>query len=223
MHRNVWLGDLRRELESYRLPVGYVREYLAELEDHLDDLTFKEHEMSTVSSEGVFDRLGQPRELAQEAAQQFDYPTWLGRHPWLSFVVAPVPLLLSVMLVYLSALVLIGEYALDSVNVPTVMKQLFGFAWQASVLLVPAFLGLVGYSWLRSSRSWHWLLPSTVLALVLAATLQAGVEISPIAGESQASVGLSSMGALTPALGLTTLVAGVIFVVARLQRSPKGV
>lgn len=45
----------------------------------------------------VSERMGDPALLAEQAAAEFDYPTWAGRHPWLAFFVgAPALLMLGV-------------------------------------------------------------------------------------------------------------------------------
>lgn len=83
-----WRERVRHELQRQGLPPAYVARLVEELSDHATDL-FKED--SSMDTEQILDaRLGSPTELASLASSQFQHRSFAGRHPWLTFVAAPV-------------------------------------------------------------------------------------------------------------------------------------
>src|SRR5262245_43155477 len=83
-----WLKRLDAQLRRHDLPAGYRARLLEELADHLSEL-----EQETASMDAPLlleERLGTPRELAAQARSEFDRRTFAGRHPVLTFGVAPV-------------------------------------------------------------------------------------------------------------------------------------
>ncbi|MFO1093386.1 MAG: hypothetical protein U0992_08755 [Planctomycetaceae bacterium] len=83
-----WLKRLDAQLRRHHLPAGYRARLLDELADHLSEL-----EQETASMDAPLlleERLGTPSELAAQARSEFDRRTFAGRHPVLTFGVAPV-------------------------------------------------------------------------------------------------------------------------------------
>ena len=83
-----WLKRLDAQLRKHHLPAGYRARLLDELADHLSEL-----EQETASMDAPLlleERLGTPSELAAQARSEFDRRTFAGRHPVLTFGVAPV-------------------------------------------------------------------------------------------------------------------------------------
>src|SRR4051812_37964499 len=96
--------ELRSELRRQRLPRAYITRLLAELDDHYEDLL---EERSTTmgaarklqvpqnSQDDLQQRLGEPTQLALFAAEQYHARSFWGRHPWVTYLLAPLPLLVT--------------------------------------------------------------------------------------------------------------------------------
>src|SRR6476660_546432 len=94
--------ELRSELRRQRLPQAYVERLLAELDDHYEDLL---EERSTSmgaarklqpepgQSDDLQQRLGEPAQLALFAGEQYHARSFWGRHPWVTYLLGPLPLL----------------------------------------------------------------------------------------------------------------------------------
>ncbi len=91
---------LRAELEQRGLPPAYIERLLGELDDHYNDLL--EERSSSMGAARKLDfeaddlqeRLGEPTQLAIFAAEQYRARSFWGRHPIVTFVLGPLPLLL---------------------------------------------------------------------------------------------------------------------------------
>ena len=211
-----WLAELRRELAERRLPATYARQFINEIVDHVNDIAYQEDGMSIASNKDVLARMGTPADLAQQASQQFDYPTWLGRHPWIGFVIVPLPLLAFILFGYLAALVFAADQVGDS------YKYMFGWAWGAMTYLIPIFCVAYSLAWFRSQRPVQWLIPCSAMAILLAGLLRTSVALAPEPGQSAASVsfGFSPMWMLmSPPFWLTLFVFGTVIYMAQRARA----
>jgi hypothetical protein len=92
------LDKLRSELARRGLPRAYIERLLSELDDHCTDLL---QERSTtmgaarklqVESDDLQQRLGDPTQLAIFAAEQYHARSFWGRHPLVTYLIAPLPL-----------------------------------------------------------------------------------------------------------------------------------
>jgi hypothetical protein len=117
MANRPWLDDVRARLARHALPPIYVRRFMEELSDHLEDLM--EETMSTVSE--VYSRLGEPEQVANAAATAYRRRSFLGRHPaaaFLLFAVSPIAAMIALeaaaLLLIVAAAELIGENTLFS-------------------------------------------------------------------------------------------------------------
>src|SRR4051794_36748918 len=99
--RNKWQQELRRELRGRRLPAAYVSRLLSELNDHYTDLLEESSSSMGAARKLEFQqvdleqRLGDPTRLAVFAAEQFHARSFWGRHPLITFVFGPLPMLLA--------------------------------------------------------------------------------------------------------------------------------
>ena len=83
-----WLDRLEAELRRRKLPASYRARMLEELADHLCEL---EQENASMEAQTLLEeRLGEPGELAEKARSEFEGRTFAGRHPVLTFGIAPV-------------------------------------------------------------------------------------------------------------------------------------
>jgi MFS family permease len=186
-------AELRTELERRGLPPAYIARYLAELDDHFTDLLQERNlDMSTarkpdLSVNDLHDRLGHPTQLANCAAEQYHARSFFGRHPILTFLFGPLPLLVMMWVaVWLSAIALalvivgIGYVMEHAAGIPVLSMDSGGHPWLQAVILT-IFSGLILVlpplvaAWLlcrlaaRNALDWRWpTLGCTVLALVAA-------------------------------------------------------
>lgn len=100
-----WLDQFAAELRRQHLPAGYRARLLDELADHLSEL-----EQETTSMEAQLlleERIGRPDIIAAEARSEYTRRTFAGRHPVLTFGVAPIPILLATLISLVLAMWLI--------------------------------------------------------------------------------------------------------------------
>jgi len=117
---------LAAELRRQSLPARYVERLLAEWDDHLADLedersidmpkarTLESNSEKSQRAE-IYDfqqRIGDPAQLAAFAAKQYRNRSFLGRHPMLTFLVLPLPLIVLGITAIMVAMYPIGT-ALD--------------------------------------------------------------------------------------------------------------
>jgi hypothetical protein len=94
-----WIDEVRQRLARHALPPAYIRRFMEELSDHLEDL--KEENMSTDA--GVLSRLGDPNQVADAAVVVYRRRSFLGRHPAAAFLVFGVsPMLTMIALFFLT-------------------------------------------------------------------------------------------------------------------------
>ncbi|OAI48457.1 hypothetical protein AYO44_07000 [Planctomycetaceae bacterium SCGC AG-212-F19] len=90
------LDSLRSELLRRGLPRKYVERVVQELAEHQQDILDEQQEIAagncSKDKTEATDRLGDPGKLADTIVSQFQSRTFVGRHPVLTFVVAPMPL-----------------------------------------------------------------------------------------------------------------------------------
>ncbi|HET7084638.1 MAG TPA: hypothetical protein VFI23_07705 [Rhizomicrobium sp.] len=91
----------------------HVRRYLAELGEHLEDLTAGQREAgydeedATIRARAL---LGSDRELAAAMLEQKQFRSWVSRAPWAVFLLLPPFATVAIGMPFIGALVLIGKY-----------------------------------------------------------------------------------------------------------------
>ncbi len=91
-----WRDEVSLALSRQGLPRAYIRRFMDELSDHFEDLV---QENVSMDADTLNSRLGSPVELANCAGKLLGQRTYAGKHPWITFVLAPLPA---------TALVLVG-------------------------------------------------------------------------------------------------------------------
>lgn len=215
LHR--WQNRLASELKARKVPPAYARRLLDELQDHILDLQEADMNQGTEAESTIdfAERLGDPKELAEQASAAHVYPTWAGRHPWLAFVAwTPVLFLLSVAAF---GLLLVGvatffEGSTVATN-PSLMQVVTLGGW--AVAFLPAVVAslllcrMVG----RSGRRKLWALAACVLLAFLAGSLF--VSCSPPyskPGTGNFTIGLGVGAGWQFAQAVAPLLIGVVFV-----------
>jgi hypothetical protein len=92
MSKSSWLNEVAQALRRQRLPRSYIRRFTDELADHFEDFCATHYqERIGMDAEAHIARLGAPDELARRAAFELRRRTYAGRHPFVTFVAAPLP------------------------------------------------------------------------------------------------------------------------------------
>jgi hypothetical protein len=105
--------QLEREFRRQRLPSAYIERLLAELGDHYEDLleerstsmgAARKLQTEQSTQDDLQQRLGEPAKLALFAGEQYHARSFWGRHPWVTYVLGPLPLLVVMWVLYLAAI-----------------------------------------------------------------------------------------------------------------------
>jgi len=86
-----WHDRLRHELRERGLPPTYSARLIEELTDHFTDI--QKENMSMEAQTSAEEKLGSPELLASAAQKAFGGRTFAGRHPIMTFLIGPIPLL----------------------------------------------------------------------------------------------------------------------------------
>ena len=180
--------QLRRELIGRRLPRYYVHRVVREFDDHAQDI-HTEGDAATPA------RLGDPRQLARHFAREFRARSFAGRHPWLVFLIGPIPCTIALAILVFTA----GFWLLDSLGS---FQPAASTRWGTQFLaLVACHVGLTlplltvmycfGRSALRSGCGARWLWAVCALECALALLVNTQLRLPTAPGNGRFSVGLS--------------------------------
>jgi hypothetical protein len=188
-----WLEEVERRLAPSGLPPGYIRRFMDELSDHLQDFT--EETMSTEAN--VSSRLGEPSQVAQAAVESYRRRSFLGRHPTAALLVFAVsPVVTSI--AGLVALLWAGCEIVDKFcptffdGPPKWLDGALPDVLRITTIAVPSALASTFYCWLarRFGLNMKWGFASCVMIAALAATLTYSVELSDVPGQSGLRFGM---------------------------------
>jgi hypothetical protein len=194
-----WLERVDTELARRGVPAGRRSRLLAELRDHLEDLTEGGEHMSEIQ---VSDVLGQPEAVAEQAATEYRKESWIRRHPLCVFGFSPLPAALLGLTLYLlvafGAAWLLGwllECAFGERPVSgehEMLARSIITAYGFTVGLVPfvACAALFGRLAIRSKVSKWWLVIAVVQVAIVAWMVVVAWTFSDVPGESQFIIGL---------------------------------
>jgi hypothetical protein len=202
--------ELRSELRRQGLPRAYITRLLAELDDHYEDLL---EERSTsmgaarklqLEQDDLHERLGEPAQLALFAAEQYHARSFWGRHPLVTFLVAPLPLLMATWVTYCLAVWMITycvycigswttNWNVESYDHPFLQAILLAcFSWGV-VVLSPVATGLMlCRAYRRNALPVCWPVLGCALLAVVAAMFQLSWRLS--SGPLETERGLLMIG-----------------------------
>jgi|SRR5579884_1265821 len=190
-----WLERVGRELARRGVPAGRRSRLLAELRDHLQDLTEGGERMSKIALDEV---LGQPEAVAEQAATAYRKENWIRRHPLWVFGITPLP----------AALLGLTLYLLLAFGAAWLLERCFGelpvsgdherlgrillTAYAYTIGLVPFVACAVFFGWLavRSKVSRWWLVVAVAQVGIVAWMVVTSVKFSDVPGQSQLLIGL---------------------------------
>ena len=216
MKSKPWLDELTVELGDQGLPRYYVRRIVTEMKDHIEDISSEEQVMSMDASTTtrIEARMGSKQELARQANENFTRSRFSRRHPWLVFLVAPLPLFAIFVATYITGIVASGNYMEGAtVNSHPTAVAILGWVCQAAVL-VPAIAASVILCWIgtRSGRSWRWQLAACLLIAMLAAFCQVAFVPPLTPGGGQVSLAINLGGfAFKPLQFLVPIMIAAVF------------
>lgn len=183
------------------LPQGYVRRVVGELRDHHSELLATQTPApGAAHADPAALRLGNPTKLAGVIAGQFRRQHFSGRHPWLSFVAAPMLLMIAGWSLLVFSLIGSDWFCENvlgvSLNEWTAQRPAKAQAaitiWQNVVLFgTPAVVALLICRWARrSSVSRNWLIAACAITALLAFALQVEVVLPTAPGNGRLAMGL---------------------------------
>jgi len=229
-----WLEDVQRALRRQGLPAVRRQRFLEELRDHAADLLADggdRDSQASLSYQELNAALGTPVALAQAAGESYRAGCFAARHPWLTFVVLPVPLTLLAWIVgavgMLAAFrgvdILLGLS--DAVHGrplsewPTIIPIL-ALAVDLAVRVGPPMFAAGLFSrWAEQmGHSWAWRLAACGLIAVLAGLLFTRLALPVTPGKGQWTAGFGFPGGVEQGLQLLLPLLAVVLTLGRRQR-----
>ena len=189
-----WLHEVQTALTSERMSHRYRYRLIEELRDHLEDIS--EERESPMSTEALHDqmlqsRLGSADDIVQSAKANLPTGVFARRHPIVTYLVAPLPLLIVLWVAYVAALIGIVSLVEPSAHVPW-------HARVAGVLIsglayVPTLFVVLAITWvaIRSHSKIRWWLAGALPVAILSALLVVSFRMPTTPGTGNFSVGFS--------------------------------
>ena len=126
MDASSWLDEVKAALATAGVPRSCRRRLLGELRDHVDDLFCEErnHAMSTEALQDnlIQSRLGTPDQIARSTKANLPRSAFAVRHPIVTYLLTPLPLLILFWVAYLAGLI----------GLVSVLKPLAQEPWSAT-------------------------------------------------------------------------------------------
>jgi hypothetical protein len=206
---------LRSELVRQKLPRAYIERLLSELDDHFEDLleerstsmgAARKLQTEAGQSEDSRQRLGEPAQLALFAGDHYHARSFWGRHPIVTFVLGPLPLLVMCWIVTAFVVMWAG------VGAAYVGDHWFGQApdtWQlqdhlwvqASIMVLATWvvivfppLGIAGLLCRIARRNvvdWRWPVVGCTLIAIIAGFVSVAYRLALSPHEGQINLGLN--------------------------------
>jgi len=198
------------ELARRGLPNRYVKRVIAELSDHQADALADEQRAgfdTEAAGAEAARRLGPPDQLVAAIVREYRAGTFVGRHPWLSLVLAPIPMTIltfaGFILAGASGLFLLPDaFGADPIdpNSSFVVWLLLTYFY-ASMVVPPALAGwLVCRSCERAGRDGRWMLAGCLLVGLVAGAFHTSLQLPVEPGQGRYSVGFMFVGYPVPPL-----------------------
>lgn len=194
-----WHSELHRALVRQGLPRPYRERLMDELLDHAICLKEETAGMDAVETETEKHKVGEPTQLARLAGEEYRKRTWLGRHPIVTFLVAPIPMLVLSWVLSMLLLIIPGKVlqacgvasdglTVSSLSPATVQLLNAGhYLWAVSPFIVTS----IWACWIarRTGRGARWLLACCAVITVVAAAYESHTVLPTTPGQGMLSVG----------------------------------
>lgn len=206
------LDQLTKNLQRRGLPQAYIDRLTDELADHIEDLI--ESRSIPMSKDAhnqrmVLGQIGSCDELATAAAGEFRRRSFFGRHPILTFVVAPIPTVMLVWVAFVFAalaftaslpLAFGNEYRFGGRSAMEWPAVLMYTAWTLIFAggIVPPTVAVLLFARLarRANIGWTWLMVAGSLVAVLSGLFHADLIPPTGPGKGRLAIGFG-VGAAT--------------------------
>lgn len=191
-----WHERMRRALAERCLPPDRIERLMDELQDHYLDLMEENPHMETNS---LTCRLGTPEQLAGVAAAEHRRRTFVGRHPIATFLVAPIPLAIGLIVAGVVSVAAVGSLMPDEAmhsesGIAVAAAGLATVSW--ALRLLPFALLAFAFSRVafRTGCGWRWGFAAAVVLAAFAAVFAVDYQVPTAAPDS----GRFSMGLALP-------------------------
>lgn len=198
MARQQWLEQLAQKLAEHDVPARCQQRLLEELRDHWSDITDEENRMST-ELETTARRMGNPTLIAGVAAATYRRPGFLGRHPLLTFILGPLPVVILTAVLFALAIVAaawVTGIAAELDNrepgtqiSPAALTLLATF--QHGIRFVPFVVAALFFAWLgmRTGVRGRWCLAACTLIGLVAGAFVVTLAVPTDGGPGSLSIG----------------------------------
>ncbi len=194
-----WHSELHRALVRQGLPRPYRERLMDELLDHAISLQEETAGMDAVETDTVKQKVGEPKQLAQLAGEEYRKRTWLGRHPVVAFLIAPIPMLVLSWILSMLLLVIPGKilqacgvatdgFTSSSLSATTVQLLNVGhYLWAVSPFILTSFWAC----WIarRTGRGPRWLFACCAVITLVAAAYESHTVLPAAPGKGMLTVG----------------------------------
>jgi hypothetical protein len=208
---------LRSELSRRGLPPAYIERLVAELDDHFTDLLEERStsmgaarklqiEQKDLEQHDLEQRLGEPAQLAIFAAEQYHARSFWGRHPLVTYLLGPLPLLVACFFAYglafwavTSVVSFIGTYLLgwteatfaNPANFIGLQAVLLAFlCWYVTVFPPLTAAWLLCRTYRRNALDWRWPVAGCTLLAIVCGMFQTSYNIATEPNTGQFMLGL---------------------------------
>ena len=190
-----WLERVNSEMARRGVPAGRRSRLLAELRDHLVDLTERGEHMSEIE---MSDALGCPETLAEQAATEYRKESWIRRHPLCVFGLSPLPATLLGLTLYLLLAFgvawllecVFGELPVTGEHERLTRSIITAYGFTVGVVPFVACAVLFGRLAVKSKVSRWWLVSAVVQVGIVAWMVVVSWTFSDAPGQSQFMIGL---------------------------------
>ena len=190
-----WLERVDSEMARRGVPAGRRSRLLAELGDHLEDLTEGGKRMSEIELNDV---LGRPEALAERALTEYRKESWIRRHPLWVFGFTPLPaallgLTLYLLLAFGAAWLLecaFGELPVRGDHEMLARSIITAYGFTVGLVPFVACAVLFGRLAVRSKVSRWWLVIAVAQVGTVAWMVVVSWTFSDVPGQSQFLIGL---------------------------------
>jgi hypothetical protein len=224
MATSEWLDAFQTELAKQPVSALQRARLVRELRDHIDDLCCEERTlaMSTESLDlsRLSARLGHPQEVARAVGKEAAKRPFSQRHPAVTFLLLPIPMLLLLWIGYGLALVgLVSGF--ESYRSEQWAQQVASVLVHGIAYFPPAALTLwIGWIAVRNqTRKTWWILAAALVALV-SATLAVGLTMPTTPGTGQLSLGCGFPPPLAhwPQACIPLALTGIVMIIDGMRR-----
>ncbi len=189
-----WLDEMECQLRISGVSATYQTRLLEELRDHIEDLSCEErmHAMSAeaVKSQYLDTRLGPPQEIAEAAKASIRQTQFALRHPIVTFVVLPIPVLVLMWVAYALLLIVSLNLFQSYKDVGWVVTAASGLIHGLAYVPAVALTLLIAWIASRSRARWGWWIAASVIVACVSGLMIVTFAMPTTPGTGRLAIGL---------------------------------